>query len=133
MAGAVAAVCSIRIRQRNEVESAYGSDSFLELPYLCEAAYFHTSFERERNKRSYLSHYHLKTFCFVGSILIPARVLVSCWSNTPLHYLSPCFRSCHCLTGNCLLLACVYLNPAHPLEDGSDPTSHRRPAFHFLP
>lgn len=35
MAGAVAAVRSIRIRQRNEVESAYGSDSFLELPYLC--------------------------------------------------------------------------------------------------
>lgn len=69
----------------------------------------------------------------MGSILIPARVLVSCWPDTPLHYLSPCFRSCHCLTGNCLLLACVYLNPAHPLEDGSDPTSHRRPAFHFLP
>ena len=36
-------------------------------------------------------------------------------------------------TGNCLLLACVYVNPAHPLEDGSNPTSYRRPAFHFLP
>ena len=81
---------------------------------------------KERNKLSYLSHYHLKMFCFVGSILISTGTRLSITFPLALGHVIAS-------TGNCLLLARVYLNPAHPLEDGSNPTSHRRPAFHFLP
>lgn len=76
MAGALAAFWSMRMRtkserwQRNKLESAWGSDNFMEQPYLSQAAYFHTfffffhtSFERERNKLSYLGRYHLKMYC----------------------------------------------------------------------
>lgn len=37
------------------------------------------------------------------------------------------------LIGNILLFACIYLNPTHALEDGSNSTSHTRLPFHFLP
>lgn len=35
--------------------------------------------------------------------------------------------------GTMFLLAYIYLNPAHPLKDGWNSTSHMRLPFHFLP
>lgn len=102
MAGALAAFGSMRMRtkserwQRNKLESAWGSDNFLEQPYLSQAAYFHTSFERERNKLSYLGHYHLKMYCFMQSVLIPIGTLANL-SNVSFHCL-PLALGHHCLS-----------------------------------
>lgn len=95
----------------------------MELLCLAWAASSHMALERKGNKQPSLSHHHRKRFCLMPSTLMPT-------GHEPTVVTCPCLAFPLLQSRRCLHreqpppLTRVYLNPAHPLEDGSNPTSH---------